>query len=156
MANNILKGLPFSDVLENLMDYTGDSRLISEKIAQDGYKVSIRSLQQYRSSECIPSVQTAKIILDALGEDFTLNDIKESLELEKEKQYDLKIDVSKIEKHLTLYENEFKDIANGEAGYVSDIIDQRIQELYPNQKRAFSLYVKDLIEADIIKNVVNK
>lgn len=149
-------GIPFSEILENLMYYSGDARLISDAIKRKGFDVSIRSLQQYRSSERIPSLQKAQLIIETFGENMSLEEIKESLTLEKEKQFDLKIDTTKYEKHLTLYENEFKNIANGEAGYVADIIEQRIEELYPNQKRAFSLYVKDLIEADIIKNVINK
>lgn len=151
---NMFEGMPFSEILDNLTYYSGDNRIIMQKIKDAGYKISMRSLQQYRSSQCVPSIQTANLIISALNEKIPLEVIKESLELEKEKQAEYKI--GKIEKHISLYEHEFKDIANGETGYVSDIIEQRVNELYPNKRRAFSLYVKDLIEADIIKNVIEK
>ena len=153
---NTYKGLPFSEILDSLIYYSGDNRIIMEKISKSGYRISMRSLQQYRSSVCVPSIQTAELIMKALGENVSIDILRESLELEKEKQADNKIELSKIDKHLILYENEFKNIANGETGYVSDVIEQRINQLYPNQKRSFSLYVRDLIEADIIKNVIDK
>lgn len=149
-------GLPFSDILESQMYYAGDNRLISDKIQSQGYTVSMRSLQQYRASERVPSIQKAQLILEALGIQMTNEQIKESLVLEREKQVEMKIDDNIIEKHVILYEHEFKHVANGETGFVSDIIEQRIQQLYPNQKRGFSSYVRDLIEADIVENVIKK
>lgn len=154
--NSNFEGLAFSEILESLMNYPGDCRIISDKLNKQGYKISARSLQQYRSSSCLPSLQTAKIILASLGENIPNNILNNSLILEKEKQEELNLDSSKIDKHIVLYEKEFKQIAGGEPGFVSDVINDRINELYPNQKKKFSLYVKDLIEADILKNVINK
>lgn len=148
--------IPFSELLETLMPYAGDCRIISEMLNKNGYSISVRSLQQYRSSSCVPSLQTARIILKALDANFSLEYIKLSLDLERDKQADLKLNSTKIDKHIVIYEKDFNNIANGESGFVSDIIDARLEELYSNKKNKFSLYVKDLIEADILKNVINK
>lgn len=144
--------IPFSELLESLVEkeYGHNNRRIVNLLYDKGVNISMRSLQRYRASSSIPSLLIASEIINCLDPSITLDEIKESILLEKEKQEKLDSDNSGIMNKFVSFKIKEMDSGIGLGEYdITNLIDNRIKELYGNNKRGFSKYIEDLVIKDL-------
>ena len=81
---------PFSVLINSLIgDYYHANRDISDKTEKLGQRVSVRNIQRYRSSQSIPQYGTARLIVEAAGGTIDSEELKRSLELERDLQNEI-------------------------------------------------------------------
>lgn len=149
--------LPFSEFLKGMISgYYHNVNILSQKTAQLGKELNTRLINKYLHSDIVPPLENALILIEALDLDVPLKELRKSIELEKKKQTEAKHTFDVIEKHIKIPRKEFDKELKTKNGNISRIIDKRVKELYPDSKRAFSLYVKDLIIKDIKENLINE
>ena len=156
MIKNI-SDTPFSAVLNNLLDdYSGNNRIIEEKTIKMGKKIGMRNLQRYRNGDSVPSLDDALFIIKACGEDCDIEELKASLALSKEiKQATLAENTKpQLVKKICINGTEFQTMIPVDEAEIVDIINERVESLYPGDKRGFSKYIKDLISKDINENIL--
>lgn len=144
---------PFSEFLEEEMKDRSYTKMISEKSEEYGRKISVRTIQMYRSGTSLPSLENAMTIMKILGFDYPDNIIKRFIEAERDKQSEAK-ETPGFEKkvRLSFEEMEVYEIPITD---LQEIIKERIEELYPGEANAFSKYAMDLIMKDLKENLID-
>lgn len=144
---------PFSVLINSLIgDYYHANRDISEKTEKLGQRVSVRNIQRYRSSQSIPQYGTARLIVEAAGGTIDSEELKRSLELERDLQNEI---LEKDEVLIVKVSNKMLNEKLEKDDYgILDIVKQRAETIYPNDKRALEQYVCDLIAKDIYEDIV--
>ncbi len=144
---------PFSVLINSLIgDYYHANRDISDKTEKLGQRVSVRNIQRYRSSQSIPQYGTARLIVEAAGGTIDSEELKRSLELERDLQNEI---LEKDEVLIVKVSNKMLNEKLEKDDYgILDIVKQRAETIYPNDKRALEQYVCDLIAKDIYEDIV--
>ena len=144
---------PFSVLINSLIgDYYHANRDISDKTEKLGQRVSVRNIQRYRSSQSIPQYGTARLIVEAAGGTIDSEELKRSLELERDLQNEI---LEKGEVLIVKVSNKMLNEKLEKDDYgILDIVKQRAETIYPNDKRALEQYVCDLIAKDIYEDIV--
>ena len=144
---------PFSVLINSLIgDYYHANRDISDKTEKLGQRVSVRNIQRYRSSQSIPQYGTARLIVEAAGGTIDSEELKRSLELERYLQNEI---LEKDEVLIVKVSNKMLNEKLEKDDYgILDIVKQRAETIYPNDKRALEQYVCDLIAKDIYEDIV--
>lgn len=144
---------PFSVLINSLIgDYYHANRDISDKTEKLGQRVSVRNIQRYRSSQSIPQYGTARLIVEAAGGTIDSDELKRSLELERDLQNEI---LEKDEVLIVKVSNKMLNEKLEKDDYgILDIVKQRAETIYPNDKRALEQYVCDLIAKDIYEDIV--
>ncbi|MBR3250415.1 MAG: hypothetical protein IKF80_01775 [Erysipelotrichaceae bacterium] len=144
---------PFSVLINSLIgDYYHANRDISDKTEKLGQRVSVRNIQRYRSSQSIPQYGTARLIVEAAGGTIDSEELKRSLELERNLQNEI---LEKDEVLIVKVSNKMLNEKLEKDDYgILDIVKQRAETIYPNDKRALEQYVCDLIAKDIYEDIV--
>ena len=144
---------PFSVLINSLIgDYYHANRDISDKTEKLGQRVSVRNIQRYRSSQSIPQYGTARLIVEAAGGTIDSEELKRSLELERDLQNEI---LEKDEVLIVKVSNKMLNEKLEKDDYgILDIVKQRAETIYPNDKRALEQYVFDLIAKDIYEDIV--
>jgi hypothetical protein len=133
-------------------DYYHANRDISDKTEKLGQRVSVRNIQRYRSSQSIPQYGTARLIVEAAGGTIDSEELKRSLELERDLQNEI---LEKDEVLIVKVSNKMLNEKLEKDDYgILDIVKQRAETIYPNDKRALEQYVCDLIAKDIYEDIV--
>ena len=144
---------PYSVLINSLIgDYYHANRDISDKTEKMGQRISVRNIQRYRSSQSIPQFGTAKLLVEAAGGTIDSDDLKRSLELERALQNEIlekdEVITFKISNKMLNEKLEKDDYG------ILDIVKQRANLLYPNDKKSLDQYVCDLIAKDIYEDLV--
>lgn len=144
---------PFSVLINSLIgDYYHANRDISDKTEKLGQRVSVRNIQRYRSSQSIPQYGTARLIVEAAGGTIDSEELKRSLELERDLQNEI---LEKDEVLIVKVSNKMLNEKLEKDDYgILDIVKQRAETIYPNDKKALEQYVCDLIAKDIYEDIV--
>ena len=144
---------PFSVLINSLIgDYYHANRDISDKTEKLGQRVSVRNIQRYRSSQSIPQYGTARLIVEAAGGTIDSEELKRSLELERNLQNEI---LEKDEVLIVKVSNKMLNEKLEKDDYgILDIVKQRAETIYPNDKRVLEQYVCDLIAKDIYEDIV--
>ena len=144
---------PFSVLINSLIgDYYHANRDISDKTEKLGQRVSVRNIQRYRSSQSIPQYGTARLIVEAAGGTIDSEELKRSLELERDLQNEI---LEKGEVLIVKVSNKMLNEKLEKDDYgILDIVKQRAETIYPNDKKALEQYVCDLIAKDIYEDIV--
>ncbi|MDO4500664.1 MAG: hypothetical protein Q4B60_05245 [Erysipelotrichaceae bacterium] len=153
--------IPFYGLLNSVIDDISDiraaskSNYISNLLRDNGVKITPRSIQRYRSGESVPSFEIASKILDVLGAEFSVEYIQNCLK--EGKRYKSENDgVQKtVYKKITI---NSKDINIGDISIqdLMSLIEERVNELYPEKNNGFSYYVEKLIEKDLLESIVTE
>ena len=120
--------IPFTQLLEAYLEPYGNSgsRILSDATEKLGVRISVRSIQRYRSSMFTPSFEYAQIITKALNIDISEDDLIECLALEKEKQQISHQSINKKQIVINLSE-----ISNVDRRELMDNIRKRADMIYP-------------------------
>lgn len=150
----------FGEMLNALMDngYYHNNSLISEKTSEIGNKVSVRNIQRYRARTVVPSLENAITLMKALDQNFTTDEVLESIALEKAEQdkYDKDTENS-FDRNLTIRLSTIRqEVGASSITEFSKIVETRVAELYGKGQSAFNEYVRNLIFKDIKENILRK
>ncbi len=144
---------PFSVLLNSLIsEYYHANRDLSDKTEQHGQRISVRNIQRYRSSKSVPQFATAKLLIEAAGGDVPADELKRSLELEKQMQKEeeeisenVTVRISNLTMNKKLQQDNFG---------ILDVIKERAEMLYPESSNPMEEYICDLIAKDIYEDIV--
>ncbi len=136
----------FSQLLEAYLEPYGNSgsRILSDATEKLGVRISVRSIQRYRSSMFTPSFEYAQIITKALNIDISEDDLIECLALEKEKQQISHQSINKKQIVINLSE-----ISNVDRRELMDNIRKRADMIYPGVSNSINKYIIGLILEDL-------
>lgn len=148
--------LPFSEFLkQRLGGYYHGVNLLSQSTALLGKTISVRTINRYLHSDTVPSLDNALTLMKALNIEVPIDELQNSLELEKIKRQEIKQSYNVFERHIVISQNEFnKRIKSSKKIDLKEVIEKRVNELYPDSKGAFSLYIRDLIVKDLKENLI--
>ena len=151
--------IPFSDVLKEAMEYTGNNtksleRLLIEKGVED---ISFRRISDYANGQNNPSYSRAKHLIDALGYEMTEDELVASLEANRENVRQLNAyRRDKKSEYKTAIRLKLKNILpNREPEYVQFMLENRITDLY-GQEGKLNNYIQDLIAADLQRFILER
>lgn len=151
---------PFCELFDSLMDngYYHNNRTVSEMTESLGRKVSLRNIQRYRARTTVPSLENAIVLMEALNQTYSVEEIIESLQLEKDFQtISSSYEESTIAHMVTIRYDDLNDAIGLAPGYdVETLLNERVQDLCGTQPTAFSRYVRDLIAKDIKENILGE
>ena len=138
--------IPFSQLLEAYLEPYGNggSRILSDATEKQGTRISVRSIQRYRSSMFTPSFEYAQIIVKALNIDISDDDLVECLALEKEKQQISHQSINKKQIIINLSE-----ISNVDRKELMEDIRKKAEMLYPGVSNSINKYIIGLILNDL-------
>ena len=138
--------IPFSQLLEAYLEPYGNSgsRILSDATEKLGTRISVRSIQRYRSSMFTPSFEYAQLITKALNIDISDDDLIECLALEKEKQQISHQSINKKQIVINLSE-----ISNVDRRELMDNIRKKADLLYPGVSNSINKYIIGLILEDL-------
>ena len=138
--------IPFSQLLEAYLEPYGNggSRILSDATEKQGTRISVRSIQRYRSSMFTPSFVYAQIIVKALNIDISDDDLVECLALEKEKQQISHQSINKKQIIINLSE-----ISNVDRKELMEDIRKKAETLYPGVSNSINKYIIGLILNDL-------
>ena len=138
--------IPFSQLLEAYLEPYGNggSRILSDATEKQGTRISVRSIQRYRSSMFTPSFEYAQIIVKALNIDISDDDLVECLALEKEKQQISHQSINKKQIIINLSE-----ISNVDRKKLMEDIRKKAETLYPGVSNSINKYIIGLILNDL-------
>ena len=138
--------IPFSQLLEAYLEPYGNSgsRILSDATEKLGVRISVRSIQRYRSSMFTPSFEYAQIITKALNIDISEDDLIECLALENEKQQISHQSINKKQIVINLSE-----ISNVDRRELMDNIRKRADMIYPGVSNSINKYIIGLILEDL-------
>ncbi len=144
---------PFSALLNSLIsEYYHANRDLSDKTEQLGQKISVRNIQRYRSSKSVPQFATAKLLIEAAGGVVPVEELKNSLELERQMQKEEEEISENVTIRITnLMMNE--KLKQDNFG-ILDVIKERAELLHPESRNPIEDYICDLIAKDIYEDIV--
>lgn len=139
----------FSVVLRQLIDYSELSmRDLAAELKQSGSNISYPALAAYKNYYSVPPFDRARQILDMFQYEISDDELIAMLEYSRSELKSMREDnYSVIQQGLRIPASQFGQSYN--AIQVRDIIDQRIEELLPENGN-FNAYVTYLIKNDLI------
>ena len=144
----------FAGILTSLMEEKDiDINSLSIICAEEGKKISSRSIYRYKTGEHVPSLETCVFILKCLDEEASIEEIANCLVVSKDFRDTLKYNRKKLQlnKNITIKFDEFNlDIDPEQLLY---LITNKANKKYPELSNAFSLYIRDLLVNDIKKDL---
>ena len=148
---------------EIMADIVGDDpkgiRHLKEALESSQESVTVRSLQRYLRGDSVPSFEVAKNIIKTGKIKYSDDEIREILRLSravgKERKQEQKLIKARFDKHIIIDADNFR-IGDMNGEYVLDYLEDRINELYGKKTSSrYSLYIKDLILADLKKGILS-
>lgn len=149
--------MPFSAVLIELMNNNNYSNINLVDICEPKkIFLSVRNIQRYKTGEVVPSFELAKEIISCFKEEVKDKDLKKCLTYSRIERDGIKYHKKRasLVRSISIDYNEFHIKQNSDA--ITMLIQERVNEKYPDSKKAFSYYIRDLISDDINKNVLKK
>lgn len=137
---------------------------LTRKLKEEGFNISERQVYRYSSGKVVPKYQTLIAILNICKINLSNKEIVELIKNSEEAknkfdatvtnpEISLKEKAPAVHKRLTLRNKDF-DFLNGSNvsnDYSLELIEEKVVEIYGDDKYAFSRYIVDLINEDMKK-----
>lgn len=151
--------IPFSEVLKEAMEYTGnDNKSLERLLKKNGINnIDFRRISEYMNGQFTPPYAKAKNIMDVLEYSMSEKELVDSLEANK--AYIKGLNAYKNDKNpeyrISLRLKLRKILPKKEPEYVQFMLEKRIIELY-GQEGKLSIYIHDLIATDLRRYILER